>query len=152
MKSVLNPCSIAAVIGFVMLFCGIHIPSLINEFLTYIGDVTIPLSMIVVGVQLGGSRMREILHNGRLIAISLLSLIGLPFIVFLAVNWLPIYTIAKLILIYGSAFPSAVVIVALAAQEGRNANLAAEGVALTTLLSMATLPIVTVLLSAYYGM
>ncbi|MCI8647629.1 MAG: AEC family transporter [Firmicutes bacterium] len=152
LKPMLNPCAISAVIGIVMLFCGLHIPSAVNEFLVAIGDITVPLSMIVVGVQLGGSDIRQVLRNRRLLAVTLMSLILWPLLTFLAVNWLPLEQMAKLTLIYASAFPSAVIIVALAAQEGKNAQLAAEGVASTTLLSMGSLPVITMLLTAYFGM
>lgn len=151
LRPMINPCAIAAVAGIGMLFAGIHIPSALHEFLVTIGDITIPLSMIVVGVQLGGSKLRQVIRNKRLLAVSLLSLILWPLLTFLAVNWLPIQTMSKLILTYAAAFPSAVIIVALAAQEGKNAGLAAEGVALTTLLSMGTLPVITMLLTAYFG-
>lgn len=152
LKPMLNPCAIAAALGIIMLFCGLHIPSAVNEFLVSIGDITIPLSMIVVGMQLGGSNLRQVVRNGRLLAVTLMSLILWPALTFLAVNWLPLEQMAKLTLIYASAFPSAVIIAALAAQEGKNAQLAAEGVASTTLLSMGTLPVITMLLTAYFGM
>ncbi|MCB6992476.1 AEC family transporter [bacterium 210820-DFI.6.37] len=151
LKPMLNPCAISALVGIIMLFAGLRLPSALNDFLVMIGDVTIPLSMIVVGVQLGGSRFRQVIHNHRLFAISLISLIIWPLLTFLAVNWLPLQMMSKLTLTYAAAFPCAVIIVALAAQEGKNAQLAAEGVALTTLLSMGTLPIITMLLTAYFG-
>lgn len=150
LKPMINPCAIAAVAGILMLFSGLHLPSALNEFLVMIGDVTIPLSMIVVGVQLGGSRIGQIIRNRRLFMVSLFSLILWPLLTFLAVNWLPLETMTKLTLTYAASFPCAVIIVALAAQEGKNSQLAAEGVALTTLLSMITLPIITMLLTAYF--
>lgn len=152
LKPMFNPCSVAAVLGIVMLFCGLRLPAAADEFLGTIGDITIPLSMIVAGVQLGGSDLRQVVRNRRLLAVTLMSLILWPLLTFLAVNWLPLEKMAKLTLIYASAFPSAVIIVVLAAQEGKNARLAAEGVASTTLLSMGSLPAVTVLLTAYFGM
>ena len=150
LRPMLNPCSIAAVAGIIMLFAGLHIPPFLNELLVNIGDITIPLSMIVVGVQLGSSHLIQVIRNGKLFAIAVIALVIWPALTFLAVNWLPLQTMSKLILTYASAFPTAVVVVALSAQEGKNSRLAAEGVALTTLLSMATLPAATMLLSACY--
>lgn len=74
----------------------------------------------------------------------------MPFLTFLAVNWLPLTNPGKLILVFAAAFPCAVVTVAVATKEGRNADLMAEGVALTTLLSMITLPITAILLMHLY--
>ena len=151
LKPMLNMCSLAAVLGIIMLFSGFKIPSFFNELLTGIGDITTPLSMIVVGVQLGSSNILKIIKNPKLIVISLINLILWPALTFLAVNWLPIHEMTKLILVYGAAFPTAVIVVALAAKERKNSQLAAEGVAMTTLFSMATLPFITMLLSTYYG-
>ncbi|MCO7123845.1 AEC family transporter [Ihubacter massiliensis] len=120
LKPMLNMCSLAAVLGIIMLFSGFKIPSFFNELLTGI-------------------------------VISLINLILWPALTFLAVNWLPIHEMTKLILVYGAAFPTAVIVVALAAKERKNSQLAAEGVAMTTLFSMATLPFITMLLSTYYG-
>ncbi|MGN0703245.1 MAG: hypothetical protein ACI4LD_01660, partial [Lentihominibacter sp.] len=85
------------------------------------------------------------------VVITVISLTLWPLFTFLAVNWLPLYTSVKLIMVYASAFPTIVMIVAIAARENKNASLAAESVALSTLFSILTLPVVTTLLSAYYG-
>lgn len=152
LKPMLNGCSLASIIGIVMLFAGLRLPSFANELLSDIGSITVPLSMIVVGVQLGSSKITQIIKNGKLILVALIAQIIWPMLTFLAVNWLPLQQMSKLILTYGAAFPTAVIVVALAAKERKNSQLAAEGVAMTTLFSMATLPIATMLLSAYYHM
>lgn len=151
LKSLMNPCSIASVVGLILLLLHIQFPAFINDVITPLGDATIPVSMLVLGMQLAMSRLREIIRNRKLICISLISLILWPALTFLAVNWLPLYTYVKVIMIYAAALPGMVMLVALAEQEGRNAKAAAEGVALTTLFSMATLPVITFLLKFYYG-
>ena len=104
--------------------------------------------MIVVGVQLSESSIRKMLTNKRLITASLCNVILIPVLTFLAVNWLPLAPESKLILIFAAAFPCAVVSTAIALKE--NAALMAEGVAMTTLLSMGTLPVAAILLMQLY--
>lgn len=151
-KSALNPCIIAALLGAVILFAGIHLPLPVIDFLGLIGDATIPLSMIIVGVQLAGSNVISILKNKDLIKASLINLIIVPMLTFLAVHWLPISSGAKLTLVFSSCFPCAVASVGVAAKEGHNADLVAEGVALTTTFSLITLPVAATILSHIYGM
>ena len=151
-KSALNPCIIAALLGAVILFAGIHLPLPVIDFLGFIGDATIPLSMIIVGVQLAGSNIMSILKNKDLIKASLINLIVVPMLTFLAVHWLPISSGAKLTLVFSSCFPCAVASVGVAAKEGHNADLVAEGVALTTTFSLITLPVAATILSHIYGM
>lgn len=149
-KPLCNMCTLAAVTGFVILFGGIRLPQVMQDFFNTIGDATIPISMIVVGIQLGNSNLKKILKNGRLILASILNVAFMPFLTFLAVNWLPLTDAGKLILVFAAAFPCAVVTVAVASKEGRNADLMAEGVALTTMLSMVTLPVTAILLMQLY--
>lgn len=150
-RSMVNMCSIAALAGIALLFLGIKLPPFLNDVMTPVGDANIPISMIVLGVQLGDSNIKNILTNRKLVILTLISLILWPFLTFLAVNWLPLYTFVKLTMVFASAFPAMIMIVALAAHEGKNVQLAAEGVALSTFGSILTLPLVTVLLTLYYG-
>lgn len=150
-KSALNPCIVSALLGSVILFGGIHLPAPVIDFLDLIGDATIPLSMIIVGIQLARSNVMSILKNKDLIKASLINLIVVPVITFLAVHWLPISPGAKLTLVFSSCFPCAVASVGVAAKEGHNADLVAEGVALTTTFSLITLPIAATILSSIYG-
>lgn len=150
-KSALNPCIVSALLGAVILFGGIHLPAPVIDFFDLIGDATIPLSMFIVGIQLAGSNVMSILKNKDLIKASLINLIVVPVITFLAVHWLPISPGAKLTLVFSSCFPCAVASVGVAAKEGHNADLVAEDVALTTTFSLITLPIAATILSSIYG-
>ena len=150
-KSALNPCIVAALLGAVILFGGIHLPAPVIDFFDLIGDATIPLSMFIVGIQLAGSNVMSILRNKDLIIASTINLVFVPLITFLAVHWLPISNGAKLTLVFSSCFPCAVASVGVAAKEGHNADLVAEGVALTTTFSLITLPIAATILSSIYG-
>ena len=73
-----------------------------------------------------------------------------PVITFLLVNWLPIATEIKIILVFGSAFPSAVAVAAISAIENKNSVLGAEGVAVTTLMSLITIPVWAAIISLLY--
>ena len=77
-------------------------------------------------------------------------MICVPLITFLLVNWLPISSELKLGFVFGAAFPAAVAIVPIASMEGRDSVLAAECVALTTLISLVVLPTTAVILTNLY--
>lgn len=146
----LNMCTYALIIGLVLMLLKVQLPDILADFINTIGDATIPVSMIVVGVQLSESSIRKMLTNKRLITASLCNVILIPVLTFLAVNWLPLAPESKLILIFAAAFPCAVVSTAIALKENRNAALMAEGVAMTTLLSMGTLPVTAIILTNLY--
>lgn len=150
LKTALGPGTMAAIIGIIILALGIKLPEVLFKCLDTIGSATTPLSMIVIGIQLGSSNFRGIVRNKRLMAESLTKMLATPVITFLLVNWLPIPDVIKLVAVFGAAFPSAVATTPIAAMEGKNAQLAAEGVALTTLLSLATIPATAYLVSMLY--
>ena len=116
-----------------------------------VGDITVPLSMLVVGMQLGESNALKVLKNRKLMLLSVIKMISLPVLVFLLVNWLPVITAVKIAAVIGVTFPCAVVVSAIALMENRNSILASEMVAITTFLSVITIPIVSLLLGGYYG-
>ena len=150
-RSMLNPCAVASLIGIFLLFTQIHLPEFIFSLLESVGQISIPLSMIVVGVQLGQSNFKQVIRNKKLVIASLFKQIVIPLLTFLAVYWLPVDDIVKLALTFSACFPAAVNMVAVAALENRNATLASEGVALTTVFSMITLPVAILLLTAVFG-
>ena len=151
LKSAINPNIIASAVGLVILFSQIKLPEPALEFMTMLGDVTTPLSMLIVGMRLARSHIVSILKNRDLVFVSLVNMILMPLAVFLVVNWLPIPADVKMIIVWATCFPCAVMVVTLSAKYGRNATLAAEGMALTTAMSLVMLPIAATLLSAYYG-
>ena len=134
------------------LLLGLHLPDMIYETVNTIGSATVPLSMLVVGIQLGSSKISRVIGDRHLVITSLVKMILWPVLTFLAVNWLPVPITMKIAMVFGAAFPTAVAVVAITSMENRNAVLAAETIAFTTLLSIITLPVSALLLMGYYGL
>lgn len=150
-KSMINPNSVSAFIGMFLLFAEIKLPDFLFSLMEQVGDISIPLSMIVVGVQLGESQLGKVITNRKLVAAAAFKQFVIPVISFLVFAWLPLPDMVRLVLILSTCFPMAVNMVAVTSLENRNATLASEGVAITTVLSMITLPVAIVVLTAYFG-
>lgn len=149
-KSFWNPNAVSSVISLAMLFAGLHLPKLIFEPVQTLGDATIPLSMLLVGIQLSESNVAELIKNGKILAFSLGKMILLPVLTFFAVNWLPLAVSVKICLIFAAVFPVAVVVAPVTAMENKNSLAAAELIAITTLLSVGTIPLFATLLTQFY--
>lgn len=141
LKALLNPSMISVVIGFALMLIPTKLPKSVLEFLGTLGDATIPVSMVVVGLQLGQSHIGRMLKNYKLLIACLHNVITMPLLTYFAVKLLPLTIEAKVILVFAAAFPAAVITVAMATKENKNSGLMAEGVALTTLLSVFTVPL-----------
>lgn len=150
LKSLLQPATLATMLGLILLFLQVELPGPVNEFLETIGDSTIPLSMVMIGFQLAQRNIRKVFVNHKLVAACFVRMLVIPFLTFLGVNWLPVADAVKVILIFAACFPSAVIPATLAAEEGKNAGLMSEGIALTTAMSVITLPLAAFFLMQWY--
>ena len=150
LKPLVNPTSVATIVSLIMLFAGIHLPEYAMYIVTTLGDITIPLSMILVGVQLGGADFKKLIADKALLITSVMKLIAVPALALLILAPMPADPVVKLTVLLGMCFPSAVIGVAVAAQENKNYQLMAEAVAITTLLSVITLPVWIMIISYLY--
>ena len=133
-----------------MLFAGIHLPEYAMDIVSTLGDITIPLSMILVGVQLGGADFKTLIADKALLITSAMKLIAVPALALLILTPMPVDPVVKLTVLLGMCFPSAVIGVAVSAQENKNYQLMAEVVAVSTLLSIITLPVWIMIISRLY--
>ena len=147
-----NPATICAAAAIVMLFTGLKLPSVVFDSVEMVGGFTTPLSMLIVGIQLGDSNLKRIVKNKTLLTLSVIKMAALPVLTFFMVNWLPIGVNTKVCLIFGAVFPAAVGTVAVTGAEGENALVAAEGVVLTTIISFVMIPLTATALITYYGL
>ncbi|MCR5181768.1 MAG: AEC family transporter [Clostridia bacterium] len=150
LRTILGPNTIAAGIGLVIMALSLKLPPFIIEPIDIIGDSTTMLSMLVIGMELGMSDFRAIARNRHLLSMSFIKMLLCPLVTLLLVNWLPVIPEIKIILTFGAAFPSAVAVAAIAANENKNSVLSAEGVAITTLMSLVTIPVMAAVISLLY--
>ena len=148
LKLMLNPAMFGITIGVLFMLIQYRPPEAIDSVVKYLSDATIPISMIVVGVQLGESNLREIIKDKYVNITSLMRMIIIPIITFLAVHFIPFLNEdVKLIIVFSSIFPTAVVTAATPVQQNIEGNKAAEIVSITTAISLVTIPISAAILS-----
>ena len=141
LKDMLNPCIIGIIIGVVCLVLSWRPPKMVNEVIIYLSDMTIPLSMILIGVQ----------KHKYINLVNIFSMFAIPILTFLAVERFSFLDVnVRLVIVFASVFPAAVVPAAIAEQQGIKSNRLAEVVSLTTLISLITLPIAATFLMKYY--
>lgn len=136
-----NVVTIVYICSFLALFSGIKIPTLVMDSISTIGDTTIPISMIIIGIQLGDCNLRALITDKDLILSSLVCLVLEPTLAVITVWFLPLNNILKLTIALSFTYPSSVLSVALAAAEHKDTKLMSEAVAMSTMMSMITLPV-----------
>lgn len=136
--------SIAAIVVYLG---GIPVPRLVKTVISGLGNLAPPLSMMVIGISLAAISKKELLMDGRLLTYSLVKLLVVPIAAMCVINRIIDNEILCGVCMVMLATPSASMNAMLASQYGseENAELAAKGVALTTVLSVVTIPAVSAL-------
>ena len=149
LKNLLSPPTIAAVVGVGMFVMDIQLPDFLLNSCDTVGNMLVPLSMLVIGVQLGDSKLGNMLSNLRYMGYSALKLLLWPVITFAACMVCKVPTIITVVITLTQAMPAGSLPVVFAEQYGRNSKLGAELVFISTLLSMITIPVACILLTQY---
>lgn len=146
LRSMLSVPVISSLIGLLIFAFGIPLPSLLADFLNTVGGITIPLSMIIIGIQLAESKVGEVLGNKHIFQTLIIKLVILPVVLFGILFWLPVNTLVFCIVIFAMVMPSAAVTPVLSEIYGANTKLAAQIVFITTMCSLITIPIFSMIL------
>jgi len=143
---ILKSSSILAIFaGLLFFFCGIGVPEVIRGALTHIGNMNTPLAMIVAGATIARTDLRSAVKNLRVYAVAAVKLILMPLLSFALVAPLPIAQEVKLTIVLAMAAPCAVTCTLFAITHKKNEKYAVSIFALSTILSILTLPLVGVL-------
>lgn len=147
-KLLLSPGIVATVAGFVFFVFGLKLPAVLYDPVKFVGDITIPLSMITVGSMLTEVHHSELLAGWRVYFISFMRLIILPAVVFLFVRLFTDDPMMITVPVVIAAMPVAVNAPLIAHEYNGNSLLASRLMFVSTILSLGTLPVVLVILKA----
>lgn len=145
-KDVLNTGVIAAIIALIIFLFGINVPGVVQEVLSMIGEITIPLSMILIGSSLALIPLKYVFSDIKIYLISFIKLIVMPAITYFIARLFTSdnFLIAQLTI--ATALPAGSMIVMLTTQYKGNVKTASVGVFITTVLSVITIPLMVYLL------
>lgn len=140
-KLLMNPNIMALIIGFILSLLGGILPDVVDEYLVYIGNISTPMAMIFIGSTLTVYNFGDIIKSRVIIEASIVKLLILPVITGLMVYLLPVAPIIKSIVVLGISFPTAATVSMLAEQEGYDPGPASKTLFLSTVASIATVPL-----------
>ena len=151
-KFIFNPGIISVVIGLIIFLTPLSFPRLVYEPMNMLGTMTIPLAMIIVGGNLGSTELGSMFKNRTLMLMCLIRLIVVPFIIILVLSLFKLPKIIIGITIIIDAMPSAPNTAIFARRYDSDYSLASQGVFLTTLMSILTIPFIMYISSKLFGL
>lgn len=150
-KIVLNINMISIVIGVILFFTRIHLPSDINSTLSAVGSMIGPASMIVTGMLFAGMNLKKIFTNKRVYFVSFLRLVIVPVIALILIKCGQLSTFSsngnKLMLIVFLAIitPSASTVTQMCQVYGNDSQYASAINVVTTLFAIVSMPAMVML-------
>lgn len=139
-----NNIMFAVLLGLFIYFTQISIPDFARRLVTMVGNMTTPLSMLIIGLTLSEYPLKEIFNQRLQYALSFVRLLAAPLVIILFFKGLPIEVNELMVnvLVILNAMPIAANTTLLAHEYGGDYEFAAKSTTLSTVLSLLTLPLI----------
>ena len=141
---VLNPIFLAAILGFLFFSMGVgdKLPMVISSTISGVTALNSPLAMIVLGVYLAQTDLKSMVSNPGLYQLSAVRLLLIPVLTLLVLWPLPIDLYLKLAILTAASAPVGSNVAVYAQLYDADYQYACQTVALSTVLSVITLPVI----------
>ena len=145
-KSLCTPSFLSSVLSLVIVLAGIQVPAYAVEVLGFVGDMTAPLSLLVLGSVLAGMPLGKVFAMPRIWALSLVRLVAMPVLLLVCLRPLGLDPVVLSTGVIIMATPAAVNGFMLAIEHDGDSECMAQTIFLSTLCSIVTIPLVATLI------
>lgn len=145
-KAFMNPAVLAAVVGFALFLLSIRIPEPLYSAMLLLGETTTPLAMAVIGAVLAGSKLGKVFANPRIWITTAYRLALHPLIVYGLAAAFGLRGLELAVPVLIAAMPVAANTTILAGVYGGDEVSASGMVFISTILSLASIPILGLIL------
>ena len=145
-KGVFSPCMLASLAALIVALTHLRFPVAVVESLDFIGDMSIPLALMLLGSILAALPLGQMLGSPRMWLLTALRLLAMPALLYVALTALEVDELLRNIAVVQMGLPVATNGVLLAMQYGGDTDSMAQGTFLTTVASLATIPLVASLI------
>ena len=141
-EGVLSPMFLSTIAAVVLFFLGILIPSVVLDSMNYVADMNTPLAMMVAGFSVAQADLGKMLRNTRIYFVSFIKLILIPLLVIGVLKLMALPDAVAVTVLIGAACPAATTGTMMAIRYRQNYTYSSELFAMTTVLSVVTIPAV----------
>ncbi|MBR6736825.1 MAG: AEC family transporter [Clostridia bacterium] len=147
-QAILNPATLSFFVGIILYVVGgkSFMPKVATDCINSLGNMCTPLSMIILGIRLASMNFKKIFGNILVYLVVAFKLIAFPLFSYLCVLFLPFDTVFKATMLILSAAPVASSVLNIAEMYGAEEEFSANVVMVSTLLSVITIPLLTLIL------
>lgn len=148
----LNPGTIALILGFGLFLAPVTLPQPITEVVGYIGATNTPLAMMLLGAYLTKLDFKKCFTDKSLILLTAAKLILVPLILIGLYCIMPFASLVCMAMFIGSATPTGMAAPMIAQYCKKDFSFSTSAVTFTTLISIFTMPVTITLLQMALGL
>ena len=145
-KKLINPATVAILIGMILMLTEVRIPSLLDTGLQKIGATASPLAMIYIGGIFAELPLKKYMKEISLYGIVIVRMLLAAILMFLVLGFFPVNEEIRLAMALITGMPTMTAVVMMANASGLDGDYALGGVFITTVCGIVTLPFVCWLL------
>ena len=144
-QQLVSPCVVAAVLALICALTGFQPPQVVNRTLAFLGDATIPFSLLIIGSLLAGLPARQVLTSPRAWLLAVIRLLAMPALFFCLLRPLGLAPMIQGIAVTQMGMPVAINGTLMSMEYGGDTQGLAQVTFLTTVASMVTIPLLAAL-------
>ena len=145
LKTLSEPVFVVSAAGTVMFLFSLRLPGLLEKGIDLLSAMTSPLAMIIIGAILAQNRLLSVFTERKLYLLAFFKLLFVPAVLFFIINPFIADRNVLAVLVYLSAMPAAAIVGVFSIKYGGDRETASKVLALTTVLSVVTLPLISLL-------
>lgn len=145
-RILLRPLVITALLALVIYITGYRVPAALSNMISYVGRVSTPLSMMIIGCSLAAIPLGQVVGNWRVYVLAGIKMIAIPLAACLLMRPFLREPMLLEITTVMLSMPVGTTATTMALAYGGNEKLASSGVFVTTILSLLTIPAILWLL------
>lgn len=146
-KRLINTGVIASIIALIIYFAGIQVPEIILSPLSFVGNITTPLSMLVIGSNMASYKLSDVFKEKKIYAMVIVRLVILPLLAGFGMSLVTDNATLISIVVMTVGMPVGALVAMGSSAFEKQGKIASIGVVVTTLFSMVTIPLTAVLLN-----
>ena len=146
-KIIVNPGIVAVYIGLPIMLFNIHVPEYLSKSINIVGNMTTPLSMIIIGCILTRVNIKDAFKDWIVYYESIIRLIIIPISIFFIAKLIKDDSILMKTIIVLQAMPAGTMASIMAENLDKDSRFAAIIIFVTTLLSIGSFPLVLSIIS-----
>ncbi len=148
-KLLINMPFLSAMVSVTLFFLGVSFPEAVTVSLGYLGNLTTPVAMLILGATIASMPVRELFDDWRVYLFTAVRLAVMPLAAFALLRGLRLSDdVVRGVMIVLAAMPVATNTTMLAIEYHGNRRLASRGIFFSTVLSVVTIPLVAMLCAA----